>query len=91
MGVPVASLALVAIGIWAFLRRKRKKKDSPDGTVQFDGKPELPGEDAEIKTASAKTNQGEAFEISGISKPVELNPEARYELEGGWHGHETRG
>ncbi|KAK5688046.1 hypothetical protein LTS10_000024 [Elasticomyces elasticus] len=92
VGAALGLIACVALGIWLLIRRRRSravaqfasKDDSND-------KAELPGQSVEKKRPEATElgPNGEIFETSGYGLPAELEPHARYELEGGFHGYEA--
>ena len=81
----------MAVGVWLVIRRKRSR--GAEQAPYVDGKAELPGHDAEKKRPKAGelNTTSEIFETSGHGRPAELDPEVRYELEGGFHGHEVGG
>jgi hypothetical protein len=92
------SVAAVIIGLiiglrgWFIVRRKRDKGTTNQRTPYVDTKAELSTTDP-LKNplyGSELGSRGEVYEIGGVNKPAEMGDEARYELDGGWHGHEAR-
>ncbi|KAK1809833.1 hypothetical protein LTR12_015795 [Friedmanniomyces endolithicus] len=93
IGVDAAlgGLALIALGAWLFLRRRKSR--AAGGADDNHGKAELPGESAEKQRTKAGelSTRGEIFEFGGDARPAELEPDVRYELEGGFQGNEAGG
>ncbi|KAK4893299.1 hypothetical protein LTR27_008422 [Elasticomyces elasticus] len=93
VGATIVGILLLALGAWLlFLRRKKKSQAITASSNLTDGKAELPGDSNAEKLrphAGELETRGEIFEFAGQGKPAELEPHARYELEGGFHGHEA--
>lgn len=91
VGVSIAGIILLALGMWALLRRRqsRTRNDEP----RADPRAGLRGEDAEKKLPGVAElgNYGAKAELAGLTKPTELDRNERHELEGHWHGHEIQG
>ncbi|KAK4962630.1 hypothetical protein LTR10_000257 [Elasticomyces elasticus] len=90
VGATIVGILLLALGAWLlFLRRKKKSQAITASTTLTDGKAELPGDSNAEKLqpqAGELETRGEVFEFAGQGKPAELEPHARYELEGDFHG-----
>ncbi|TKA45173.1 hypothetical protein B0A54_04269 [Friedmanniomyces endolithicus] len=91
VGAALGGLALIALEVWLFLRRRKSR--AAGGADDNHGKAELPGESAEKQHTKAGelSTRGEIFEFGGDARPAELEPDVRYELEGGFQGHEAGG
>lgn len=83
-------MTLIALAIWIYLRHRKPR--TTDQEPYRDPKAELPGRGAEKRRQDpAELNAvKEASEMTGHGKPAELDTGGRYELEGGWHGHEAQ-
>ena len=91
IGASLGALILIALGAWALLRRRNAR--TAKQRVSSGDKAELPGQDAEKKSFKVTElgPDGEVYEKGGHGRPVELEHDIRYELEGAFRGHEAGG
>ncbi|TKA83068.1 hypothetical protein B0A55_00928 [Friedmanniomyces simplex] len=78
VGASLGGLALVALGVWLLLRRR---KSHAGGEVNYvDGKAELPGEGAgkQSPKAGELSTRGEIHEFRGDGRPAELGLDVRH-------------
>jgi hypothetical protein len=90
VGVAVAGLVLIVLSVCFLLRRRRLKPPTGSSAPYIDNKAELAATARETYARSGKDAEGTLPEVSGVGKPVEAGNDARYELEGAWHGYEAQ-